>query len=80
MLCLFAVLIMSIFRASGPYCRSIKSVLDDGQSVNTLVSMAHEAIGSFIPIMYAIYLLFACLGLFGATNLLNIDIVEGNLR
>ena len=43
-----------------------------------LVSLAHDAFGGLVLIVYAIYLFFACLGLFMGTSLLNV--LNGILR
>ena len=57
---------------------NVKGIISDGNAVVTLVSMAHDVLGSFVLILYAIYLFTSCVCLFQMTEVLSI--LDGGVR
>ena len=57
-----------IFSVEGD-CEAIENLFHDGFAVITLVSMAEGVFGPLTIIMYASYLIIACIGIFKANTI-----------
>ena len=57
---------------------NVKGINSDGNAVLTLVSMAHDVLGSLVLILYAIYIFSSCVCLFHMTEILKI--LDGGVR
>ena len=57
---------------------NVEGINCNGNAVITLVSLACDVLGSFVLILYAIYLLTSCVCFFIAKNIL--QILDGDIR